>query len=138
MSQSQIQSRPFPMSNNRRDWQALAEHNKTMENIEMRALFAEDPQRFRRYSLKHLGLLLDYSKNRITDETIALLCALGRNSGVEEWRERMFSGEPVNNTENRAVLHTALRNRSNAPVMVDGENVMPFINGVYKSKIIYI
>jgi glucose-6-phosphate isomerase len=96
----------------------------------MRDLFAQDPARFGRFSERFNDLLLDYSKNRITEETMALLFALARQARVEEWREKMFNGEQINVTEHRAVLHTALRNRSNRPVIVDGENVMPRVNAV--------
>jgi glucose-6-phosphate isomerase len=96
----------------------------------MRELFASDPARAERFSLQVGDLLLDYSKNRITDETLALLLRLAQQADVAGWRERMFGGEKINNTENRAVLHVALRNRSNRPVMVDGEDVMPKVNAV--------
>ena len=96
----------------------------------MRDLFAADPGRFERFSLQVGELLLDYSKNRITDETMSLLVRLAEEADVTGWRERMFSGDKINHTENRAVLHVALRNRSNHPVMVDGEDVMPKVNAV--------
>lgn len=96
----------------------------------MRDLFAADPQRFDKFSLKVGELLLDYSKNRITDETLTLLLALARQSNIELLREQMFAGDAINLTEQRAVLHTALRNRSNTPVLVDGEDVMPGVNAV--------
>lgn len=96
----------------------------------MRELFESDPARFERFSL-HVGdILLDYSKNRITDETLTLLLTLSEESDISGWRERMFGGEKINNTENRAVLHVALRNRGGRPVMVDGEDVMPRVNAV--------
>lgn len=91
----------------------------------MRDLFAADPQRFDKFSVAMEGMLVDYSKHRITEETLALLRDLVREADVEGWRERMFRGERINWTENRAVLHTALRNRSGAPVYVDGKDVMP-------------
>ncbi|SFN17674.1 glucose-6-phosphate isomerase [Formivibrio citricus] len=96
----------------------------------MRDLFASDPLRFERFSLEAAGIFLDYSKNRITTETLPLLAQLAREAGVESLRERMFSGERINRTENRAVLHTALRNLDNTPVMVDGVDVMPQVNAV--------
>ena len=101
-----------------------------MAGVHMRNLFAADPARFERFSLQVGGLLLDYSKNRITDETLGLLVRLAEEADVAGWRERMFSGDKINHTENRAVLHVALRNRSNHPVMVDGEDVMPKVNAV--------
>lgn len=96
----------------------------------MRDMFIKDGRRFEKFSLKAQGLLLDYSKHRITDETLPLLFQLARDSKVEEWRDRMFAGEKINFTENRAVLHTALRNRSNTPIHVDGKDVMPEVNRV--------
>jgi glucose-6-phosphate isomerase len=111
-------------------WQALATHQQEIVALHMRDLFAADPARFEKFSLRFNDILLDFSKNRITEETLSLLLNLARESRVEEWRERMFSGEKINFTENRAVLHTALRNRSNRPVLVDGQDVMPEVNRV--------
>ncbi|KAG1665736.1 Glucose-6-phosphate isomerase 2 [Nymphon striatum] len=92
-------------------------------------LFDQDPERFAELSVQlNDDMLLDYSKNRITEDTMELLFDLARQAKVEEWRDKMFSGEKINNTEGRAVLHTALRNRSNKPIFVDDENVMPDIN----------
>lgn len=105
-------------------------HRAAMARVHMRDLFAADPQRFERFSLRVGGVLLDYSKNRITEETMALLVRLAEEADVAGWRERMFAGEKINHTENRSVLHVALRNRSNAPVIVDGEDVMPKVNAV--------
>ncbi len=101
----------------------------------MRDLFRKDPARFQKFSLMFSSkagteILLDYSKNRITDETITHLRALARQADVEGWREKMFRGEKINITEDRAVLHVALRNRSNKPIQVDGEDVMPEVNRV--------
>jgi glucose-6-phosphate isomerase len=114
----------------RNTWKALAAHYKLVSNRHMRELFAADPDRFRKFSLRINGFLLDYSKNRVTEETMALLFALARQAGLEEMRDRMFSGEKINFTENRAVLHIALRNRSNRPIFVGGSNVMPEVNAV--------
>ena len=108
----------------------LKAHQAHMAGMHMRDLFASDPARFERFSLQVGALLLDYSKNRITDETMRLLLQLAEEADVAGWRERMFSGDKINNTENRAVLHVALRNRGNTPVMVDGEDVMPKVNAV--------
>ncbi|OOG23772.1 glucose-6-phosphate isomerase [Thioalkalivibrio denitrificans] len=116
--------------NRTRAWQALASHYDAMQNVHMKALFAQDPARFEKFSLRFGDLLLDYSKNRITEETRDLLLDLARDRDVESWRDRMFSGERINITEDRAVLHVALRNRSNRPIRVDGEDVMPAVNGV--------
>lgn len=111
-------------------WNALLEHKKTLENVHMRDLFAADSRRFGALSLHLDDLLLDYSKNRITAETMTLLRQLARQADLEGWRDRMFSGEKINTTENRAVLHVALRNRSNRPIVVDGKDVMPEVNAV--------
>ena len=112
------------------EWQALQKHYETIKDSQMRDMFAKDPQRFNKFSLKLENMLLDYSKNRINEETMKLLVDLAKASGVEEAREKMFTGEKINWTEGRAVLHTALRNRSNKPVMVDGKDVMPDVNAV--------
>ena len=111
-------------------WKALTDHQAAILPQQMRDLFAADPERFNKFSLTLDDLLLDYSKHRITEETLTLLFQIAREAKVEEWRERMFSGEKINITENRAVLHTALRNRSNTPVLVDGVDVMPEVNAV--------
>lgn len=109
---------------------ALQQHYETLRDVHLRELFAADPARFERFSLQVGDIFLDYSKNRITTETLQLLMQLAETADVAGWRERMFQGDSINNTEHRAVLHTALRNRSNTPVMVDGENVMPAVNAV--------
>jgi len=111
-------------------WKALKAHFEQVKAVHMRDLFAEDPQRFEKYSTQMEDILLDFSKNRMTDETFELLCNLAREVGVEQWRDRMFEGEPINISEYRPVLHTALRNRGNTPVFVDGEDVMPKVNRV--------
>ena len=108
-------------------WLALQEHYESIKNRHMVNLFEEDPQRFDRYSIAFNDMLLDYSKNRITDESLARLFDLAKQANVEAWRDKMFRGEKINNTEGRAVLHTALRNRSGKPIFVDGENIMPAI-----------
>lgn len=106
-------------------WQALQTHRDQIAETHMRDLFANDTQRFEKFSLNFHDLLLDYSKNRITDETMSLLMQLAEQSEVKAWIEKMFCGEKINYTENRAVLHTALRNRGDEPVYVDGVDVMP-------------
>jgi glucose-6-phosphate isomerase len=113
------------------EWKALQSHAIEMKSTHMRELF-EDSTRFRQFSIDHaeLGMVLDYSKNIVTAETLSLLYDLARSTGVTEHAARMFSGEKINRTENRAVLHTALRNRSNTPIIVDGGDVMPEINQV--------
>ncbi len=111
-------------------YQKLSEHYTKIKNIHVRRLFSVDPYRFNTFSIKFQDLLLDFSKNRITQQTISLLCELAEESKLAEWRERMFSGDKINNTEGRAVLHTALRNISGEPVYVDGEDIMPGIRAV--------
>lgn len=96
----------------------------------MRELFAKDPDRFNKFSIEFGGILYDFSKNRITEETLDLLVSLAEQAKVKEMAEAMFTGEKINVTERRAVLHTALRNRSNNPVYVDGKDVMPDVNRV--------
>ena len=103
-------------------WQALAEHKKIAENFSMREMFAADPKRFEKFSILWNDILFDYSKNLITDRRFISFWP-GRG-GPSEQIEAMFTGEKINVTERRAVLHTALRNRSNTPVYVDGEGVM--------------
>jgi len=111
-------------------WHQLDAHAEEMHYAKMADLFAQDPDRFQRFSLNLDDLLLDYSKNRIDQKTMKLLIELARETQVEAARDAMFSGEKINRTEKRAVLHTALRNRSNTPVFVDEEDVMPKINAV--------
>lgn len=111
-------------------WQKLCHHQERIAPLHMRDMFAQDPKRFNKFSLKFADILLDYSKHRITDETLPMLFQMAREAEVETWRDRMFAGEKINITENRAVLHTALRNRANTPVMVDGHDVMPDVNAV--------
>ncbi|MDD3586507.1 MAG: glucose-6-phosphate isomerase [Thermoguttaceae bacterium] len=111
-------------------WKKLVAHHQRMEKVEMKELFADDPSRFEKFSIRFDDLLFDYSKNRMTDETLRYLFELARECGLPEAIERMFTGEKINVSEHRAVLHTALRNRSNTPVYVDGQDVMPEINAV--------
>ena len=113
-------------------WQALAAHQRTIAGSRMRDLFAADASRFNKFSLTLDGLLLDYSKNRISGETMRLLCDLARQAGLEKWRDRMFSGQTINTTEGRAVLHVALRNRSGRAIEVDGEDVMPKVEAALR------
>jgi glucose-6-phosphate isomerase len=102
-----------------------------MEKVHMRDLFAKDPERFTKMSREACGIFVDYSKHRATDDTLTKLLALANQQNVEGWREKMFSGsKELNGTEGRAVLHVALRNRSNRPILVDGEDVMPGVNEV--------
>ena len=114
----------------RQTWKALQTHYKSMQSMHLRTLFTEDPQRGGRMTMEAVGVLLDYSKNRITDETIRLLVELAEESGLREGIEAMFRGEKINVTENRAVLHVALRAPREASIMVDGENVVPKVHAV--------
>lgn len=111
-------------------WNALCAHQQSVMALHMRDLFANDPKRFEKFSLQFGGLLVDYSKHRITEETLPLLFQMAREAKIETWRDKMFAGDKINITENRAVLHTALRNRTNTPVYVDGHDVMPDVNAV--------
>ena len=113
-----------------KSFQALAHHFNQIEDIHMRDMFNEDKKRATKFTLFLEDFVLDYSKNRITEETMSLLCQLAQECKVEEMRDDMFSGKKINFTENRAVLHTALRNRDNHPIYVDGKDVMPQINDV--------
>src|SRR5690349_21583344 len=111
-------------------WKALSEHKTKIAPLHLRELFAKDKDRFDRFSIESGDVFLDYSKHRITEETMKLLFDLARQQKVEAWRDKMFAGEKINGTEDRAVLHVALRNRSNTPIVVDGKDVMPEVNAV--------
>ena len=113
-------------------WKRLTKHYKTLKNVEMKTLFVENPKRFDQFSMRFEDILLDYSKNILTDETLKLLIRLAKECGLREAIEAQFNGEIINETEGRAVLHTALRNRSSRPIMVNGEDVMPEIKAVLK------
>ena len=111
-------------------WKNLEEHYQEISGLHMRDLFTSEPARFEEFSLRLDDILFDHSKNRITRKTMDLLIELARQAGLAKMIEAMFSGEKINNTEGRAVLHVALRNRSNTPILVDGEDVMPEVNRV--------
>ncbi|MGD9240130.1 MAG: glucose-6-phosphate isomerase [Desulfobacterales bacterium] len=113
-----------------KSWQNLKRHYEKIKHVHMKTLFAEDPHRFDKFSIRFNDIIVDFSKNRITEETLNLLIALAEESGLKNAIENMFGGEKINETENRAVLHTALRNRDNKPVVVDGNDVMPEVNAV--------
>jgi glucose-6-phosphate isomerase len=106
-------------------WQELERHHARMRDVQIKDLFAADPDRFNRFHIRFNDILVDFSKNRITAETLDLLFELAREAGLAEAVASMFNGEKINETENRPVLHIALRNRSNAPIEVDGQDVMP-------------
>jgi glucose-6-phosphate isomerase len=111
-------------------WQALVVHHEQMNDVQMKELFAADPGRGDRFTAEADGILLDYSKNRITDETMKLLVALAEECGLKARMEAMFTGEKINVTENRAVLHVALRAPATESIVVDGEDVVPAVHAV--------
>lgn len=111
-------------------WKALKKHREDMSSVHMRDLFRKDSERFERFSIHFNDVLFDYSKNIITRETLELLLKLAKESGLKNRIESVFAGEKINRTEDRAVLHIALRNRSNRPISVDGADVMPGVNAV--------
>jgi glucose-6-phosphate isomerase len=113
-----------------RAWKELKGHYEKMKGMSMKSMFREDPGRFQRFSLRFDDMLVDYSKNIINAETVRLLISLAGESGLEDAVEKLFTGDRINETEDRAALHTALRNRSNDPVHVGGEDVMPGVNAV--------
>jgi glucose-6-phosphate isomerase len=114
----------------RRAWQALSTHYEAIERLHLRDLFARDPGRGERMAAEGAGLFLDYSKNRITDRTIELLIELAEESGLRSCIDAMFRGDKINLTENRPVLHVALRAPKDASIVVDGENVVPGVHAV--------
>ncbi len=116
--------------NERSSWQALSKHYETMKDRTLSELFAGDARRASDFSVEFEDLLLDYSKNRVDRETMGLLLKLAEESGLRQAIDDMFTGKKINVTENRAVLHVALRNRSNRPILVDGQDVMPGVNAV--------
>ncbi|MSR32297.1 MAG: glucose-6-phosphate isomerase [Gemmataceae bacterium] len=109
-------------------WNLLDQHKKEIESVHMRDMFKQDPQRFNKLNLRFNDILLDFSKNRVTQKTLDLLFELARQADLKGMTEKMFTGAKINSAENRAVLHTALRNRSNRPIVVDGQDVMPEVN----------
>src|SRR5881227_4192795 len=111
-------------------WKALEEHYQKIQTLHLRTLFAEDPRRGERFATEAVGIYFDYSKNRITEETMRLLLQLAESSGLQERIEAMFRGEKINVTEQRAVLHVALRAPKDQSIVVDGENVVPAVHAV--------
>ncbi len=119
-----------PRLTKRPEWKALKKHADVIKATHLRDLFRDDPDRGKRFALESCGLYLDYSKNRITSETLKLLLDLARACRVQDAAQDMFTGRKINETEKRAVLHIALRNRSNTPILVDRKDVMPDVNAV--------
>lgn len=111
-------------------WQKIQSHVKDLQTQTIKQLFDKDPERFNKYHIEAANIFLDYSKNNFTQETLNLLFQLGEYAEIEQWRDKMFSGENVNFTEQRPALHIALRNQANTPIKVNGQNVMPQINQV--------
>ena len=111
-------------------WKMLQTHYSEISNIHIKEYFQQNPNRFKEFSIEKEGVLLDYSKNRITKKTMDLLLELAKSRGVEQAIKAMYGGEKINSTENRAVLHTALRNKSNQPVYFEGKDVMPDVKRV--------
>src|SRR5215467_4766150 len=114
----------------RQSWKALQDHRKKIGERQLRSLFADDPNRGERLTAEAVGIYLDYSKNRVTEETLALLCRLAEESGLREHIDAMFRGDKINVTENRAVLHVALRAPRGTSLVVDGKDVMPEVHAV--------
>ena len=114
----------------RKAWKGLTNHYETIRDVHLRRLFAEDPDRGQRMTAEALGLCFDYSKNRVTDETLGLLLQLAEESGLRQRIDAMFRGEKINITEDRAVLHVALRAPKGSSIVVDGENVVPLVHAV--------
>ncbi len=115
-----------------KSWQNLTAHFRKIKNIHMKDLFTADPKRFEKFSIQFNDILVDYSKNRFTEETLTLFLELAEEVNLRDAIQRMFTGDKINETENRAVLHVALRNRENTPIYVDEKDVMPEVNRVLK------
>jgi glucose-6-phosphate isomerase len=124
---------PLPLLSQTSEFEALASHHQAISGTHLRDLFREDPDRAARFSAEGAGVFLDYSKNRITQDTMVLLLKLAEARGLRAAIDAMFSGEKINLTEGRAVLHTALRAASDAEVSVEGKNVVPHVHAVLQS-----
>jgi len=127
---AQVQPLAKPPKAKQTAWSALASHYKAVSGLHLRQLFADDPKRGERLAVGAVGLYLDYSKNRVTDETLRLLLQLAEESGLKARVDAMFNGEKINITEKRAVLHVALRAPRGASIVVDGKNVVPEVHAV--------
>src|SRR5436309_869085 len=124
-----LTANPTPLTQ-RLTWKALEKHYHQIKDVHLRTLFAQDPQRGERFALEAIGLYLDYSKNRITDDTLKLLLVLAQDIGLRNRIDTMFSGDKINFTEQRAVLHTALRAPKDQTIIVDGKNIVPDVHAV--------
>ena len=111
-------------------WQRLQRHFEEIKDVQMKTWFAQEPDRFERLSISFQDILVDFSKHRVSADTLKLLLDLAEEAHLHDAIDKMFSGDKINETEDRAVLHVALRNRSNTPITVDGQDVMPEVNGV--------
>src|SRR6201982_3754411 len=120
---------PTPLTT-QKAWRGLQTHYKKVRALQLRDLFADDPKRGERMTAEAVGIFLDYSKNRISDETVKLLIQLAEESGLRSQIDAMFRGEKINFTEKRAVLHVALRAPKWTSIVVDGEDVVPQVHGV--------
>jgi glucose-6-phosphate isomerase len=118
-------------------WKRLSAHYEIMKTKHMRDMFREDPHRFSKFSLRFADILVDYSKNIITEQTLQLLLELAKEIELQDAIKKMFSADKINETENRAVLHIALRNRSNKPIYLDGKDVMPEVNAVLRQMSVF-
>jgi glucose-6-phosphate isomerase len=127
---ARVQKKVKNPAGKRQAWKALESHYKKLSAVHLRKLFEDDPERGERMALEAVGLYFDYSKNRVIDETIQLLLQLAEESGLHARIDAMFQGEKINVTENRAVLHVALRAPKTASIVVDGENVVPKVHAV--------
>jgi len=111
-------------------WKNLMDHFQKIKDLHMKELFRQDPDRFKKFSIRFQDILVDYSKNRVSEETMRLLLELAGETDLQDAIDKMFTGDKINETENRPVLHVALRNRRNSPIYVDGKDVMPEVNAV--------
>src|SRR6202162_5423494 len=127
---AQVQPPTKPPRTRQKAWSALASHYKAVSKLHLQQLFVDDPKRGERLAVEAVGLYLDYSKNRVTDETLRLLLQLAEESGLRARIDAMFRGDKINITEKRAVLHVALRAPRDASIVVDGENVVPEVHAV--------
>ena len=125
-----VRAKPAPALTERPQWRSLQRHYRQIESQHLRQLFANDRERGERLTAEAAGLYLDYSKNRINDETLRLLLDLGEACGVRAHAEAMFAGKKVNVTEQRAVLHVALRAPRSERILVDGRDVVPDVHAV--------